>query len=317
MTEPADQPDLPTASDHTGTLPPDRRWTVTGGADIAVFEWGDPNAEPLVLVHGLTDTHDIWARVATLLADGFRVITYDVRGHGHSEVPAGRCDYRLDRLAEDFFAIVDAASPGTPVHACGHGWGAVQLWEAACDPRANTRVASFTAISGPNLDHLGLWLRAALPIARRRAIDPAWWVRGASTLAPATIARRLATPRARALLVRQLGGAVAVPARVATTWRSDLLAGARIADANVAHHLRKPRLRRTAVPVQLLVDTTDPFVPLSVYGASGRWVDRLWRCAVPADHWLPITEPLLVAEAIANFVDDLRADHAASTPRSG
>ncbi|WP_280499177.1 hypothetical protein [Nocardia cyriacigeorgica] len=29
---------------------------------------------------------------------------------------------------------------------------------------------------------------------------------------------------------------------------------------------------------------------------------------LPADHWLPVTEPLLVGEAIANFVSDLRAD---------
>ncbi|WP_433597658.1 hypothetical protein ACQPXH_17855 [Nocardia sp. CA-135953] len=36
-------------------------------------------------------------------------------------------------------------------------------------------------------------------------------------------------------------------------------------------------------------------------------MDRLWRCPIPADHRLPVTEPLLVAEAIANFVEDLRA----------
>jgi pimeloyl-ACP methyl ester carboxylesterase len=120
----------------------------------------------------------------------------------------------------------------------------------------------------------------------------------------------------RGLLVGRLGGLAPVPARVAPTWRTDLVAGARIAQANLLHHLGKPRVRRTAVPVQLLVDTTDPFVPAAVYDASTRWVDKLWRCAVPANHWLPITEPLLVAEAVANFVDDLRADRAAISPRS-
>ncbi|WP_280240391.1 alpha/beta fold hydrolase [Nocardia abscessus] len=304
--------------DTTETPRPDRTWTVDrDGAELAVFEWGDVAADPLVLVHGLTDTHHVWATVAALLADGFRVITYDVRGHGRSDTPGAPAEYRLCHLAADFFAVIDAASPRKPVHTCGHGWGAVQLWEAVCDERANTRVASFTAIAGPNLDHLGLWLRALAPRAGRELGDLGWWLRGARwALTPGPIIRRLYPPRVRGLLVRQLGGISPLPARVARTWRTDLVAGARIAQANLLHHVSKPRVRRTAVPVQLLVDTTDPFVPAAVYDASVRWVDKLWRRAVPADHWLPITEPLLVAEAIANFVDDLRADRAAISPRS-
>ncbi|MGQ4618516.1 alpha/beta fold hydrolase [Nocardia sp. R7R-8] len=304
--------------DTTETPRPDRTWTVDrDGAELAVFEWGDAAAEPLVLVHGLTDTHRVWSTVAALLSDGFRVIAYDVRGHGDSAVPAGLPEYRLGTMAEDFFTVIEAASPRTPVHTCGHGWGAVQLWEAVCDERANTRIASFTAIAGPNLDHLGLWLRALALSAGREFHDPGWWLHGAHwALRPGPIARRLYPPRVRGLLVRGLGGFSPLPARIARTWRGDLLAGARIAQANLLHHSSKPRVRRTAVPVQLLVDTTDPFVPAAVYDASARWVDKLWRRAVPANHWLPITEPLLVAEAIANFVDDLRADHAAITPRS-
>ncbi|WP_330231284.1 alpha/beta fold hydrolase [Nocardia sp. NBC_00508] len=304
--------------DTTETPHPDRTWTVTrDGADLAVFEWGDPAAEPLVLVHGLTDTHRVWATVAALLADGFRVIGYDVRGHGHSAGPGPASQYRLDRLAEDFFAVIDAAAPRRSVHICGHGWGAVQLWEAVCDERANTRIASFTAIAGPNLDHLGLCLRALAPRARQELGDPGWWLRGACwALTPGSIARRFYPPRVRGLLVRPLGGIPPVPARLARTWATDVVAGARIAQVNLLHHLSRPRVRRTAVPVQLLVDTTDPFVPAAVYDASARWVDQVWRRAVPADHWLPITEPLLVAEAIANFVDDLRADRAAISPRS-
>ncbi|PXX70675.1 pimeloyl-ACP methyl ester carboxylesterase [Nocardia tenerifensis] len=302
----------------TDTPRPDRQWTVAAdGADLAVFEWGDPAATPLVLVHGLTDTHRVWATVAALLTDGFRVIAYDVRGHGRSGSPALLAQFRLDRLADDFYAVIDAASPKQPVHTCGHGWGAVQLWEAVCDSRANTRIASFTAISGPNLDHLGLWLRAVAPHVRLRAGDLGWWLSGVRwTWSPLPVARRLYPPRVRTLLVERLGGLSPVPARIARTWRTDLVAGGRIAQANLLHHLRRPRVRRTAVPVQLLVDSTDPFVPAALYDTSTRWVDRLWRCAVPADHWLPVTEPLLVAEAIANFVDDMRADHASITPRS-
>ncbi|MFQ6392989.1 alpha/beta fold hydrolase [Nocardia sp. KC 131] len=292
------------------TRRPDRESTVSAaGTELAVFEWGDRGAEPLVLVHGVTDTHQVWAEVATLLADGFRVITYDLRGHGRSANSAAMRDYRLERLAADFYAVVDAVSPRRPVHVCGHGWGAVQAWEAVCDPRANNRVASFTAISGPNLDHVGMLLRDIASPSRqlhRLAADPSWLLRGAGS-APAAAQRIAYPPRVRSWLIERLGGVPRAYAPIAATWRADLVAGSRIVRANLLHHLLRPRQRQTAVPVQMVVDTTDVFVPPFLYDSSAPWVDRLWRCAIPADHWLPVTEPLLVAEAIANFVEDLHA----------
>ena len=38
----------------------------------------------------------------------------------------------------------------------------MQAWEAVCRPGAETRIASFTSISGPNLDHVGHWVRRTL-----------------------------------------------------------------------------------------------------------------------------------------------------------
>ncbi|MBP2192317.1 alpha/beta fold hydrolase [Nocardia goodfellowii] len=291
-----------------GTHRPRRQTSVpVANGEIAVYEWGDPAGEPLVLVHGLSDTHRVWAEVAALLADGFRIITYDVRGHGRSAKPVALREYRLDRLASDFFAVLDAVSPSRPVHVCGHGWGAVQAWEAVCDERANTRIASFTAISGPNLDHVGMTLRelAAHPTRTVQLVtDRKFWRHGPASAQ--TAARRLAyPPRVRTWLIERLGGIPRAYAPIAPTLRSDLVAGVRIARANLAQHLLWPRVRRTAVPVQLVVDTTDVLVPPFLYFGSARWVDRLWRCGIPADHWLPSTEPLLVAEAIANFIEDL------------
>ncbi|MEU8901710.1 alpha/beta fold hydrolase [Nocardia sp. NPDC048505] len=296
-----------------GTHRPQRTTLVPGaGGDLAVFEWGDPAGAPLVLVHGLSDTHQVWAEVAALLADGFRVIAYDVRGHGRSAQPRAPRDYRIDRLAADFFAVLDAVSPGAPVHVCGHGWGAVQAWEAVCDERANTRIASFTAISGPNLDHVGMTLRELVFDPARAAqllTDRKFWRHGPASAQ--TAARRIAyPPRVRTWVIERLGGIPRAYAPIAPTLPSDLRAGAHIAYANLARHLLRPRVRRTAVPVQLVVDTTDVLVPPFLYFGSARWVDRLWRFGIPADHWLPCTEPLLVAEAIANFIDGLHASDA-------
>ncbi|MFI5776299.1 alpha/beta fold hydrolase [Nocardia sp. NPDC051570] len=261
------------------------------GGDLAVREYGDPKADTLVLVHGLTDTQRIWNPVAHMLADGFHVVTYDVRGHGRSAKSPRPHDYRLTGLVEDLYAVLDATSPHRPVHLAGHGWGAIQVWEALGDPRANTRIVSATALGAPGLDHLANALREP-----RFPRAPWWRLPGLGWL---VLGRRLLRwPRIRR-----------APRSALRLSPADLLSGARIVAANLPHRLRHPRERRIAVPVQLIVDRADAAALPAVGAQLRRGVDRLWCYRLPADHWLPITEPLLVVEAIANFIDDLRADN--------
>src|SRR5262245_26900721 len=137
-----------------------RRTVRSGEFDIAVFEYGDPSAETIVLVHGWPDTHHLWNAVVPLLTDRFHVANYDTRGPGASTRTRRVRGFRLDALADDFFAVADAVSPDRPVHVLAHDWGSVQVWEAVCEPQAAARVASFTSVSGPNLDHLAKWVRA-------------------------------------------------------------------------------------------------------------------------------------------------------------
>ncbi|MGV9677857.1 alpha/beta fold hydrolase [Nocardia sp. NPDC003482] len=258
---------------------------------LAVREYGDPAADTLVLVHGLTDTHRVWERVAPLLADGFHVVAYDVRGHGRSAKPAGRQDYRLAALVEDLYAILDATSTGRPAHLAGHGWGAIQVWEAAADPRAATRIASITALGVPGLDPLLAAVRDPHPPRIR------WWrLPGLGWL---VLGRRLLRwPRLRR-----------APRSALRVAPADLRAAARILSANLVPRLRHPCDHHITVPVQLIVDRADA----AALPAADRHVrhatDRLWCYRLPADYALPVTEPLLVVEAIANFVDDLRADN--------
>jgi pimeloyl-ACP methyl ester carboxylesterase len=53
------------------------------------YELTGTGAVPLVLVHGSWDSHHDWDLVVPRLADSFRVLTYDRRGHSQSERPAG------------------------------------------------------------------------------------------------------------------------------------------------------------------------------------------------------------------------------------
>lgn len=52
--------------------------------NLSYAEWGEPDAPPLVLVHGGRDQKRSWDRVAGRLAQHYRVFAHDLRGHGQS-----------------------------------------------------------------------------------------------------------------------------------------------------------------------------------------------------------------------------------------
>jgi len=148
-------------------MEPTRLVAASDGVPLAVYAEGDPAAPSTVLaVHGYQDNASMWDAVAGLLAADHRVLRYDVRGTGRSGAPAGRAGYRLDQLADDARAVLDAIAPGRPVHLLGHDWGSVQGWYFLTSPRLDGRFAGFTSISGPCLDHVRPWLRRELLAGR-------------------------------------------------------------------------------------------------------------------------------------------------------
>jgi pimeloyl-ACP methyl ester carboxylesterase len=79
----------------------------------------------VVFTHGFGRTGETWARVADALAGDHHVVTWDMRGHGRSEAPAGLYT-REDALA-DLGAVVEgamAAAGGGPALLVGHSLGA-------------------------------------------------------------------------------------------------------------------------------------------------------------------------------------------------
>jgi pimeloyl-ACP methyl ester carboxylesterase len=62
--------------------------------------------DPLILLHGGTDTCRYWDPVMPYLTPHFRVITPDSRGHGRTDNPAGTLSY--PQMAEDVLALVEA-----------------------------------------------------------------------------------------------------------------------------------------------------------------------------------------------------------------
>ncbi|HET7502449.1 MAG TPA: alpha/beta fold hydrolase, partial [Kofleriaceae bacterium] len=67
---------------------------------------GPPGAPAILMIHSLGSSLRIWDAQAEALARGFRVVRYDLRGHGLTEVSAA--PYALDDLAGDALAVLDA-----------------------------------------------------------------------------------------------------------------------------------------------------------------------------------------------------------------
>jgi 3-oxoadipate enol-lactonase len=88
-----------------------------------------PAAPVLVLAHSLGADLTMWDAQTAGLAEEFRVLRYDIRGHGSSSVAPG--SYTVERLARDALGLFDTLALAR-VHFCGLSLGGmVGLWLGA------------------------------------------------------------------------------------------------------------------------------------------------------------------------------------------
>jgi pimeloyl-ACP methyl ester carboxylesterase len=87
-----------------------------GGTRIHVREWGRHDASPILLIHGWSGNHLCWKdQVASDLADEFRLVALDLRGHGMSDKPLDAEQYQRPRLwAADIAAVIDQCELDRP-----------------------------------------------------------------------------------------------------------------------------------------------------------------------------------------------------------
>ncbi|GAB2770340.1 SDR family oxidoreductase [Streptomyces daliensis] len=288
----------------------ERRVRTREGVELCVAELGDATQPTIVLVHGFPDSKEVWSEVAARLADRFHVVLYDVRGHGCSTAPKPlRGGFTLEKLTDDFLAVADAVSPGRPVHLVGHDWGSVQGWEFATVKRTEGRLASFTSMSGPSLDHFGHWIkkRVSRPTPRRiaQALGQgvrSWYVYALHTPVLPELAWKgpLATQWPKILERMEKVPANGYPTASLPT---DAAHGAWLYRDNVRSRLRRPRNDCYAhTPVQLITPTGDLFLSERLYDELELWAPKLTRRTLPAKHWIPRTRPDQLATWIRDFV---------------
>ena len=245
---------------------------------LAWREDGPADAPPLVLLPSIGTTNEMWTPCVGPLAEQFRVIRIDIRGHGGSPVPRGAATADLAALAADVVAVLDRLRLDR-VHVAGVSIGAmIGVWLASRSPARIGRLAVLCATAHPDGE---------------RYRDRAATVRAGGMAVVADIPRALWITPGLAIHDQQL--------------LSDLeamLAGvdpegyAQCCDALATADLR-PELARVAAPTLVIAGADDPAAPPErlaeiVGGITGA------RAVVlePAAHIAPVEQPGAVARLL-------------------
>jgi non-heme chloroperoxidase len=96
-----------------------KRYTVHGGGDLQLHarEWGNPAGRAILFIHGIWQSLLCWSKqYESPLADEFRLVAFDNRGHGMSDKPLEPEHYTDGRLwADDVAAVLEHLRLERPV----------------------------------------------------------------------------------------------------------------------------------------------------------------------------------------------------------
>ncbi len=288
--------------------------TVSGaGVELALVEAGDPERPTILFIHGYPDTKEVWSGVLERLAPRFHVAAFDVRGAGASSAPRRPAAYDYERLADDLEAVIAAVASGGRVHLVGHDWGGAAGWEFATIPRFEGKLASFTTISGPSVDQLGLQVRELLRRGRlvellRRA-RRSWYVSVLIMPGGPSLWWRVVFAGGRwQSYLRAIDKTPVVPGYPASTLAADGLHGSNLYRRNIPRRMLAPHHDQVShVPVQLIVPSGDRYISEAYYERVPDAAPRLRRRIVAGSHWAQRTQPDLIARWVGEFAQDVES----------
>lgn len=260
------------------------------GMTFDVSDSGPTDGEVVVLLHGFPQDRHCWRAVGERLdAHGLRTLAPDQRGYSPGARPAAVSAYAVDRLVGDVIAMLEAAGVER-AHVVGHDWGGGVAWALAA--RHSDRVASLTVLSTPHPAALGAamvrgqvlrsWYMGVFQLPALPEKLLAWRVRG--------VLANSGLPRAE---TDRYAGRFADPAslRGPVNWYR---AAARSrwsglgSDSGVV-----------TVPTTYVWGERDPYLGRAAAVKTSEFVGDDYRFVrAPAGHWLPETEPGLVAEEV-------------------
>jgi pimeloyl-ACP methyl ester carboxylesterase len=281
------------------------------------WESSGSGAPAVVLCDGVGCAGYIWGRLGPELARRHRVLHWNYRGHGKSELPRDPERVALADAVDDLFAVLDAAGEQKVVLA-GHSMGVQVILEAY--HRAPERVGALLLVCGSfgrplETFHDSPILAAIFPVLKEAVLTfPAVARFGFQKLVPT----RFALEVGRWLEVnRQL-----LPAEDLRRYLEDL---ARIDPevfvrtlASAAKHDAWEQLPNIAVPTLVVAGEKDGFTPMSLSERMHAAIPGAELLVLPAGtHTGPLEHPELVSLRVEKFLVErvlpaMRADAAAS-----
>jgi pimeloyl-ACP methyl ester carboxylesterase len=107
-------------------LKPKEHFFIHDGLKIHYWEWGDPNEETVVFVHGVRDQGRSWEQfIASMMAQGYplkHAVAIDLRGHGDSEWPGTGRGYQHEDFLTDLAGLLRHLNK-EPLTVIGHSLG--------------------------------------------------------------------------------------------------------------------------------------------------------------------------------------------------
>ena len=100
------------------------------GLDFSYLEFGPPDGELALLIHGFPDTPHTWSHLAPAMGSaGWHVVAPFTRGYFPTAIPSDGA-YDADTLGRDALALIEALTD-KPAVVIGHDWGASAAYSAA------------------------------------------------------------------------------------------------------------------------------------------------------------------------------------------
>jgi pimeloyl-ACP methyl ester carboxylesterase/quercetin dioxygenase-like cupin family protein len=282
------------------------QWVPVDGAELHVEVAGD--GRPVVLVHGLGLSGELWGRVCDELGDGCRPVRVDLRGAGRSR-ELERRELSLARWADDLAAVLERLGLDRPL-LVGHSLGAAVALKLALE---RPELVGALVLIGGEADLSNLAPRMLASAERIEELGLEAWIADFWSKNP---------PFAAASLVRE-------PALL-EDYRGWLLENdpvdyVRQCRAIASAESLSGRLGEVAVPALVVVGGADDRT-LPEHGRAladalpdGRLVE------LPnVGHTIPLEAPGATAQAISAFLDEveqrprvLRADTTPRNPKEG
>ncbi|MEO9136280.1 MAG: 3-oxoadipate enol-lactonase [Casimicrobiaceae bacterium] len=241
---------------------------------------GDVGSPPLLLSNSLGTSLEMWESQITMLASRFRVVRYDSRGHGTSEVTPG--PYSIEQLAGDALGLLDALAIAR-AHFCGLSMGGmVGMWLGINAPGCIDRLV--LANSGAKIATADLW-NARIDAVRKG---------GTASIASAVL-KRWFSPQV-------LEQPTPMIARLRATFEAMSAEGYVASCAAVRDMDQRHALHRIHAPTLVIAGTDDRATPAS----DGRFVaDRIHDARyveLPAAHLSNIQAAPAFTQVLVQFL---------------